>query len=89
MHHRLVRMAPVTSELRSSASEVRERAQANLAARRDTGEHRITANKGRIDWYINLEGPGALSLEVGHHNTWSGEFVEGTRILRNALNGGV
>lgn len=84
--NRMVSHLPgVRKAVGSVTDRVESRARADLASRRVTGEHTIDSDKSGVDHYVILRGPGALSLEVGHHNARSGEFVEGARILRNAL----
>jgi hypothetical protein len=69
------------------------RARSNLARHRKTGQHRVTQTKGRVDHFVNLEGPAALSIEEGHflggfyENTESIRYVEGLHVLRNAIGG--
>lgn len=65
--------------------EVTTKARANLARHRKTGEHQITQTKGRVDHYVNLEGPAPLSVEEGHHNARTGEWVEGLHVLKDAI----
>ena len=60
-------------------------AKANLARHHKTGQHRVTQTKGRVDHYVNLEGPDALAVEVGHHHNKSYEWVEGIHVLTDAL----
>lgn len=55
-------------------------AQARLARHHKTGTHGIVVRKGDVDHFINLEGPAALSVEVGHIAP-NGEFVEGLHIV--------
>jgi hypothetical protein len=54
------------SQLGDIAYGITVRARANLAAHRNTGEHKVTQTKGRVDHYVNLVGPAALSIEEGH-----------------------
>jgi hypothetical protein len=62
-----------------------QRARALLAVHRKTGSHRITQTKGKVDHFVNLEGPDSISVELGHHNHRGGQFVQGLHILRNAF----
>lgn len=57
------------------------RARERLAEHRKTGEHRITQTKGGVDHFVNLEGPAAMAVEVGHHNVRTGEFTPGIHVL--------
>lgn len=69
------------------------RARAGLARHHKTGAHKVTQTKGRVDHYVNLEGPAAMAIEEGHFvggfyaNTESIRFVDGLHILRNAIRG--
>lgn len=77
------------------AYQILIRARANLTRHRKTGEHRVVQVKGRVDHYVNLVGPAALSLEEGHlvsgfyRGPGAGEwkFVDGLHILRDAIVG--
>lgn len=64
--------------------EILGRARANLARHHKTGSHKVTQDKGRVDHFVNLEGPGALAVENGWH-TKNGEFVRGLDILKGAI----
>lgn len=77
----------VQLELELEAFKIYDKAVALMAEHRKTGEHDITMSKGRIDHYVNLEGPGALSLEVGHFDGYKGRrrFVEGIHVLLRSL----
>lgn len=73
--------------LGDEAFKVTTVARGKLAGHRKTGEHRITQTKGRVDHFVNLEGPSALSVEEGH---WAGEgvnkhWVEGLHVLRDSI----
>lgn len=80
-------------QLGDHAYTIMVRARGNLARHRKTGEHRVTQTKGRVDHYVNLEGPAAMAVEEGHFlsgayaNTESIRFVEGLHILRDAIGG--
>lgn len=70
-----------------AAAPILARAKSNLAAHRDTGEHQVELRLGaRTDAFVDLVGPAPLALEVGHFMP-NGDFVEGTRILRDAVQG--
>lgn len=60
-------------------------ARARLARHKHLGEHRVTQTHGGVDFYINLEGPAAVSVEEGHHNHWDGSWVEGLHIVKGAI----
>ena len=52
-----------------------------LSNHRETGQHKITQTKGRVDHFVSLEGVAAVAVEIGHHNTHGGEFVPGIHVL--------
>lgn len=67
-------------------------ARARLSAHTKSGAHKVTQTKGKVDHFVNLEGPAALSLEVGHWvgGAYEGEdaqYVEGLRILLDSIVG--
>ena len=77
----------VESILGDEAFKVTAAARGKLAGHRKTGEHRVTQTKGRVDHFVNLEGPSALSVEEGH---WVGNgvdkrWVEGLHVLRDSI----
>lgn len=76
------RSAGVQARLDGIAQARSTMAKANLASHRDRGKHRIEVEKGRLDRYVNLVGPGALSVETGHVAK-DGTVVQGLNILRN------
>jgi hypothetical protein len=59
------------------------RGRANLARHHKTGSHKVTQDKGRVDHFVNLEGPGALAVENGWHSKKG--FVRGLDILKGAI----
>lgn len=73
--------------LGDAAHKILSKARARLERHRKSGAHRITQTKGRIDHFVNLVGPAAMSIEEGHHHARSGEWVEGLRILDGAIGG--
>lgn len=83
---RLVELPGVRAAVRSNVEAVAARAEANLASHYDDGTHHISTEMGAVDGYVTLNGVAALSIEVGHHAR-DGSWVEGTRILRDALGG--
>lgn len=60
------------------------RARANLARHHKTGSHKVTQDKGKVDHFVNLEGPAALAVEDGWHKK-DGGFVKGLHILKGAI----
>lgn len=64
--------------------EILGRARANLARHHKQGTHKVTQDKGRVDHFVNLEGPGALAVENGWHKKGGG-FVRGLDILKGAI----
>lgn len=77
----IARSDEVESILGDEAFQITTRARTTLAAHRKTGKHRITQTKGKVDHYVNLEGPDALSVELGHHHARTGEWVEGIGVF--------
>lgn len=80
------------SQLGDFAYSITLRARGNLARHHKTGAHRVTQTKGRVDHYVNLEGPSALSIEEGHfvggfYASGVPRFVDGLHILRDAIGG--
>jgi hypothetical protein len=74
----------VESILGDEAYLILGRARANLARHHKTGSHRVTQDKGTVDHFVNLEGPGALAVENGWHKR-DGGFVRGLDILKGAI----
>lgn len=66
---------------------ITSRARAKLAPHRKSGDHKITQTKGKIDHFVNLEGPAALAVEEGHfvHSKNDIKFVPGLHILRDSI----
>ncbi len=83
----------VESQLGDFAYGITLKARANLAKHRKTGAHRIVQTKGKVDHYVNLEGPASMAIEEGHflsgfyENTESIRWVDGLHILREAIGG--
>lgn len=82
----------VEAILGDEAFRILVRARGNLAKHKKTGEHRVTQTKGKVDHFVNLEGPAALSVEEGHFvgGQYKGDepkFVDGLHILRDAVEG--
>lgn len=79
--------------LGDAAYAITIRARSRLARHRRTGTHKIVQTKGRVDHYVNLEGPAAISIEEGHFlsgfyaNTESIRFIDGLHILRDSILG--
>lgn len=72
--------------------EILNKARANLARHKKTGSHKVTQTKGKVDHYVNLEGPAALSLEEGHfvkgaYESTEPTYVPGLNILKDAIGG--
>lgn len=66
------------------AFEILGRARANLVRHHKHGTHKVTQDKGRVDHFVNLEGPASLAVENGWH-TKKGGFVRGLDILKGAI----
>lgn len=54
-------------------------ARSRLAGHRESGQHKITQTQGSVDHFVNLEGPAAMAVEVGHHR--NGPFTPGIHVL--------
>ena len=84
----VARSDEVERDLGDRAFRVLQTARAKLAPHTKTGETRVTQTKGFVDHYINLESTTpevSMSIEEGHINKKTGEFVEGLHILRDSL----
>lgn len=84
---RLVELPGVRAKIEATTAATAARAEANLASHYQDGKHSISWETGDADGYVTMEGPAALSVELGHHG-FGGRYTEGTRILRDALGGG-
>jgi hypothetical protein len=87
--NRLVSDLPeVQRAVEERADEIAAAAERNLAAHRKTGAAKITVDHSGTDSTVYLEddnGHGAaLSIEYGHVDPDSGEYVEGLYVLRRA-----
>lgn len=78
----------VESALGDATFEITLRARDRLARHKKLGDHRVTQTKGKVDHYVNLEGPAAMSVEEGHHNHRGGGWVEGLEIVQGAIRAG-
>jgi len=95
LYARLERTIAHTDEVEAALGDhaypILIRARANLARHTKTGEHKVTQTKGKVDHFVNLEGPAAMSVEEGHFVNIGdyevGEFVEGLHVLRDAIGG--
>lgn len=57
----------VQAELERLVTQAARKAEIKLARHRDVApHHRIGTDKGHIDHYLYMEGPGAGPLELGH-----------------------
>lgn len=74
----------VEAHLGDVAFGILERARAKLEEHRKTGAHKVTQTKGKVDHYVNLEGPSAPAIEDGHFAP-NGRWVPGLRILRDSM----
>lgn len=79
----------VQAALAALASQIAGRARANLASHRQTGAAHITVTHGRVDSYVNLVDPAAVSIEFGHFvgGKYAGDtpkYVPGLYILSRA-----
>jgi hypothetical protein len=87
LNKKLAQMPEVQAILDVKREEIYAKAQALFAEHHKTGEHEVTKSDGRVDKYVNIDGPGALSIEEGHFNGYKGKrkYVEGLHVLRRAI----
>lgn len=75
----------VGATTRRNARRIAGVASSKLSAHRKTGKHAIEVTQGKIDVHVSLVGPGAIGLELGHHDLRTGKWVEGIHVLRGNL----
>lgn len=87
LNKKLAKLPEVQAVLDTKREEIYAKAQALFAEHHKTGEHEITKSDGRVDKYVNIDGPGALSIEEGHFDGYRGKrrYVEGLHILGRAI----
>lgn len=87
LNKKIARLDSVQAALKVEQAKIAAKAQALLADHHKTGEHEITMSSGKVDKYVNLEGPAALSVEAGHFDGYKGKrkHVEGLHILKRAI----
>jgi hypothetical protein len=84
-------LRPVQDAVEDKANEIGSKAEARLAAHRETGAHRIEIKKnlnekyGYLDREVSLVGPAPQSVEFGHINHKDGQWVEGLYIIHGAV----
>jgi hypothetical protein len=84
----LARLPQVQAAVDELTLEIAVRAEALFASHDHPGGHRIEVEKGKVDGYVSLIGPAAVSVEFGHFA--GGEFgddrvyVKGLHILSRA-----
>lgn len=73
----VARMPEVRTEVRALADKVAARADAAFAAHDRPGGHKITRTNGKVDAFVNLEGPVPHIVEYGRsgYTTASGAKV--------------
>jgi len=81
LNRTIARHVDTQAALEAVQAERAARAEARLAQHRKTGTHRVTTSRGQVDRFVSLEGPAALSLDVGFHHARSGEWVEGIHAI--------
>ena len=86
-NRRLTHLSGVKAKVSETTAATAARATANLASHYQEGEPSISWEMGAVDGYVTMDGDAALSVELGHHHWRNGSWVEGTRILRDALGG--
>lgn len=64
-------------EVLATARDLASQAESNLAGHRRTGGASISVSQGRLDAFVNLDDPAALSIELGHY-TWAGDQAQAT-----------
>lgn len=62
----VAKRAAVIAAVRAKAEEVAAKAEGLLAAHRKDGTAKIEVTSGRVDSYVCLVDPNALSIEYGH-----------------------
>ncbi|OLT27746.1 hypothetical protein BJF83_17315 [Nocardiopsis sp. CNR-923] len=61
----VARLPGMGDAVHEHAEQIGDTARGLLAAHRSTGTARVTVTRGRVDSFVNLEDPNALSLEFG------------------------
>lgn len=84
---KMARDKGVRLAVRAERDRIAAAAEGYFASHDNPGGHRITTSNGRVDAFINLDGPAPLSVEFGHwQKTKDGhEFVEGLHVLGRAI----
>lgn len=87
---RLARTRGVRAAVRVAAEGIADKARANLAEHRETGESRIVVVHDAVDSLVVLDDPASMSIEFGHgaYVRKDGRHVgasEGIHVLRGAL----
>lgn len=87
---RLARTRGVRAAVKVTAEAIGDKARANLAGHRETGESRIVVQHDAVDSLVILDDPASLSIEFGHaaYVRKDGRHVgasEGIHVLRGAL----
>lgn len=78
----------VQREVSRHAREIEGKARAKLAKHRDArSAHQIVSYRERHTRVVGLEGPAAMSVQVGHHQKKTGKWVEGLHILPDGQGG--
>jgi len=84
LNHKVSHLDGVIGSVEFYADTVRSRAESVLSAHREEGKHSIGMYEEDTDRIVTLDGPAAMSVEVGHHHHKSGEWVEGINTLRSS-----
>lgn len=91
MNRRISHLPGVKAAVYAQAQEIAAQAEANLAVHRDTTnrtDHEVTVSRGRVDSFVNLEGPAPGAVEFGHWYTGNlggkARFVPGLYIITKA-----
>ena len=84
---KMARDKGVRGAVRAERDKIADTARGLFASHDNPGGHRITTSNGRVDAYVNLDGPAPLSVEFGHwQDTKDGrQFVDGLHVLGRAV----
>ncbi|WP_433038639.1 DUF5403 family protein [Actinomycetospora sp. CA-053990] len=74
----------VIRSVRGEAEEIGARAGAQLSQHRATGNAEIEVSSGRVDSFVSLVDPAALSIEFGAFNERAERYVPGLYIVTRA-----
>ncbi|WP_458682287.1 DUF5403 family protein [Prescottella equi] len=92
VHRKVAHLEGVKAAVRAQAEKTGAKAEARLAAHRHSGNAKVEVTSGKVDSFVSLVDPAALSIEFGHFYTWfdeqseteRGKWVEGLHIITGA-----